>query len=224
MVSWCCFWSDTVSDIQMPPSVRKESDGQTWKPKSWQEASCLVWAMMWPYAAIYWLLGSIIQVCYKSLPSVIQWDTAHCILSPSVVRLVWFLHLRSPVCAAVMGVCVKPCCRHCRQEGDTVFKTTTTNLLLVCLATKWTAECAATQIETWQLEGLLPAGEFLTSGGGDSSYLHIDLDWLPLAALGVGHALRVIQAAVDHRLGVSGLLLQGEAHPSHTHGAADTHT
>lgn len=51
-------------------------------------------------------------------------------------------------------------------------------------------------------------------------HLHIDLNRLPLSALGVRHPFCVILARVDHRLGVFRLLLQGEGDPAHAHGPA----
>lgn len=48
-------------------------------------------------------------------------------------------------------------------------------------------------------------------------YLYVDLNRLPLSTLGVCHPLGVVLTAVDHRLRVFGLLLQGEGHPTDAH-------
>lgn len=52
---------------------------------------------------------------------------------------------------------------------------------------------------------------------GCVQYLYADLNRLPLSTLGVCHPLSVIQASVDHRLGVFRLLLQRKSHPTNTH-------
>lgn len=49
------------------------------------------------------------------------------------------------------------------------------------------------------------------------SYLHTDLDRLPVSALGVRDALGVILAVINHRLLVPGLLLQREDDASDVH-------
>lgn len=49
------------------------------------------------------------------------------------------------------------------------------------------------------------------------SYLHTDLDRLPVSALGVRDALGVILGVINHRLLVPGLLLQREDNASDVH-------
>lgn len=49
------------------------------------------------------------------------------------------------------------------------------------------------------------------------SHLHADLDRLPVSALGVRDALGVVLAVINHRLLVSGLLLQREDDASDVH-------
>lgn len=156
----------------------------------------------------------------------------------SEVGILWTLHCQHTInnvpasnSTQIEAFCVKhACCQHGLSPGSPVSSQTLMiwlNLSLgenmrvngVCVSCNDLQTCPGCIICQVHVTGKIMDG--CLSLPVCRPYLYADLNWLPLSTLGVCDPFCVILARVDHRLWVFGLLLQGEGHPTHTHGPAD---